>query len=85
MNSHGSLAHRTERGRRPAGRHRREPSPVTAGGRPTRKILPALVLAGLGAATAAASAHGIAVPAHVGAHQLADSVSVAISNRPWIY
>lgn len=78
MSSHGSLQHRAGK---PVGRHRREPAPGTA----RRKIVPALVLAGFGAATAAASAHGIAVPAHVSTHALADSMSITISNRPWMY
>jgi hypothetical protein len=82
MSSHGSLQHRTALGGRPVGRHRREPDPGTA----RRKIVPALVLAGFGAATAAASAHGIVVPAaHVSAHAVADSLSVTVTNRPWMY
>lgn len=78
MTSHGSLRYWAVK---PVGRHRCEPVPGTA----RRKIVPALVLVGFGAATAAASAHGIAVPAHVSTHALADSMSVTISNRPWMY
>lgn len=77
MSSHESLRYRAGK---PVGRHRREPVPGAA----RRKIVPAIVLAGFGAATAAASAHGIAVPAHVATHEIADSMSVTISNRPWM-
>lgn len=73
MSSHGSLRYRTARTGKPTGRHRREPVSGTA----RRKIVPALVLAGVGAATAAASAHGIAVPAHVSA--------IHVANTPWMY
>jgi hypothetical protein len=76
MSSHGSLRYRTAGIEKPAGRHRREPVSGTA----RRKIIPALVVAGVGAATAAATAHGIAVPVHG-----ADSLSVHISNTPWMY
>jgi hypothetical protein len=74
MSSHGSLRYRTARTGKPVGRHRREPASGTA----RRKIIPALVVAGVGAAAAAASAHGIVTPA---AH--ADGIS--ISNLPWMY
>jgi hypothetical protein len=73
MSSHESLRHRTAGTRKPVGRHRREPVSGTA----RRKVVPALVLAGVGAATAAASAHGIAVPAHLSA--------IHIANAPWVY
>jgi len=74
MSSHGSLRHRAAGTGKPVGRHRREPVSGTA----RRKIVPALVLAGVGAATVAASAHGIAAPvAHV------DAIHVA--NVPWVY
>lgn len=77
MSSHGSLGHQTAGSGKAAGRHRREAASGTA----RRKIIPALVVAGVGAATAAATAHGIAIPAHVSA----DSLSVHISNTPWMY
>ena len=73
MSSHESLRHRTAGPRKPVGRHRREPAPGTA----RRKVVPALVLAGVGAATVAASARGIAVPAHVSA--------IHVANVPWVY
>src|ERR1700689_5639853 len=67
MSSHGSLRHRTAGTGKPVGRHRREPVSGTA----RRKIVPALVLAGVGAATVAASAHGNGAPrAHVDAKTL---------------
>ncbi len=74
MSSHGSLRHRTAGAGKPVGRHRREPVSGTA----RRKIVPALVMVGVGAATVAASAHGIGAPiAHVdGLH---------VTNVPWIY
>jgi hypothetical protein len=79
MSSHGSLQYRTTRGGKPVGRHRREPEPGTA----RRKIVPALVLAGFGAASAAASAHGFVVPAaHETTHALA---SVTTSNGRWMF
>jgi hypothetical protein len=74
MSSHGSLRYRTTRTGKPMGRHRREPVSGTA----RRKIVPALVLAGVGVATAAASAHGIGAPT---AH--ADAIHIA--NFPWMY
>lgn len=73
MSSHGTLRRSTVGLGKPVGRHRREPAPGTA----RRKIVPVLVLAGFGAATAAASAHGIAAPTH--------AASVAISNTQWMY
>ena len=73
MSSHGSLRYRTAGTGKPVGRHRREPASGTA----RRKVVPALVLVGMGAATAAASAHGIAVPAHVSA--------IHVANAPWVY
>jgi hypothetical protein len=74
MSSHPSLRYRTARTGKPVGRHRREPASGTA----RRKIVPALVVAGVGAATVAASAHGIPAPAaHVDA--------LHISNIPWMY
>jgi len=74
MSSHGSSRYRTARTGKPVGRHRREPVSGTA----RRKIVPTLVLVGVGAATAAASAHGIGAPA---AH--ADVID--ISNLPWMF
>jgi len=74
MSSHESLRRRTAGTGKPVGRHRREPVSGTA----RRKIVPALVLAGVGAATVAASAHGIGAPV---AHM--DAIHVA--NVPWIY
>ena len=73
MSSHGSSRSRIAGTGKPAGRHRREPVPGTV----RRKVVPVLVLAGVGAATVAASAHGIAVPAHVSA--------IHVANTPWIY
>lgn len=73
MSSHGSLRHRTAGTGKPVGRHRREP----ISGAARRKAVPVLVLAGVGAATAAASAHGIAVPAHISA--------IHVANAPWVY
>jgi len=74
MSSHGSLRQRTARTGKPVGRHRREPVSGTA----RRKIVPTLVLVGVGAATAAATAHGIGAPvAHLDAFR--------VSNGAWMY
>jgi hypothetical protein len=74
MSSHESLRQRTARAGKPVGRHRRETVSATA----RRRIVPTLVLVGVGAAAAAASAHGISAP---GVH--ADAIHVA--NLPWMY
>lgn len=86
MKSHGPLRHRPILIARPVGRHRREPPSGMARKQATRGIVvPALVLASIGGAAAVAAGHGTAGAAHPSSHALAESSSITISNRPWIY
>ena len=95
METHRALWHVKPTGRS-LGSARREPSTGTARARAAHGILvPALVLAGLGAAAPASPGHGSAGHVHASAHQPADSLALSAGadsmtscnthSRPWMY
>ncbi len=95
METHRALWHVKPTGRSLASA-RREPSTGTARARAAQGILvPALVLASLGAAAPASPGHGSAGHVHASAHQPADSLALSAGadsmtsctthSRPWMY
>jgi hypothetical protein len=85
MKTHRSLRYMIVWTGRSPGRHRREPPPVIARTQAARGIVvPALVLASLGAAAGVAAAQSAGDHVHASAHTSAVSASPD-SGRPWIY
>jgi hypothetical protein len=84
MKSHRSLRYMIVWTGRSPGRHRREPQPGVARTQATRGIVvPALVLASLGAAAGIAAGQSAGNQVHATAHPAAQSQ--VSSNHPWIY
>lgn len=85
MKTYRSLRHMIIRAEGVHARPRHESPEGTARTRTTRKILvPALVLAGLGAA-AASPGHGAAGHDQASTHHPTDPIHVTMVIKPWIY
>jgi hypothetical protein len=85
MKSHRSLRYTIMWTARPPGRHRREPAPGVARTQATRGIVvPALVLASLGAAAGVVAGQSAGGNVHATAHQSAMSVAPTL-NTVWTY
>jgi hypothetical protein len=85
MKSHVSLRHMIMWSGRSPGKHRREPRPGVARTQATRGIVvPALVVASLGAAAGVAAAQSAGDHVSAGTHP-SEATIVANAGRPWIY
>lgn len=85
METHRSLRYMIMWTSRPHGKHRREPAPGVARTQATRGIIvPALVIASLGGATAAIAGHSAGDHAQSNAHHATEALTPS-PNRPWIY